>query len=71
MERKTAGVTGIRRDPSSGGCSGVGLAVVVVPLVVEEGIECFGLFGSTDLTRTCDLCRAVAEDLRIEEEARS
>lgn len=42
MERKTAGVTGIRLVESEGGCSGVGcrgFAVVPVPLVVdEEGI---------------------------------
>jgi hypothetical protein len=39
MERKTAGVTGMRREESDGGCTGVrGLAVAVVPvpLVVEE-----------------------------------
>lgn len=37
MERRTAGVTGIRREESDGGCRGVGLAVVVVPLVEDEG----------------------------------
>lgn len=36
MERRTAGVTGMRREESDGGCRGVGLAVVVVPLVDEE-----------------------------------
>jgi len=37
MERKTAGVTGIRREESDGGCIGVGLAVpAVVPLVVDD-----------------------------------
>jgi hypothetical protein len=54
MDRRTAGVTGMRREGSDGGCGGVGRAVVEDD---EDGIT----GRSDDPGRQCDHTRPRAE----------